>query len=66
MMNLFIGVICDSMNDVEKEVEEKLAEEKAWVVATRPQVSQLSPRTAAATGGEMFEDEGKSGRLANP
>jgi voltage-gated sodium channel len=72
LLNLFVGVITDSMMKMNAEMEEKLAEEKAWVVATRLKVAdgEYSPRrhgTAPGNGSDgMFDSEGTGFRINNP
>ena len=50
MLNLFIGVIIDSMMDMKREVEEKNNEAKAWAVATRLTVKDEKQEKGAASG----------------
>ena len=79
LLNLFVGVICDSMMKMQAEIEEKLAEEKAWMVATRLKVADggYSPRGSSGTpkvesgGGAMFDSEqpparGEPAKFKNP
>ena len=35
MLNLFIGVIIDSMMEMKREIQEKNNESKAWAVASK-------------------------------
>ena len=66
LLNLFVGVICDSMMQMQRENEEKALEDKAWLVATRlahlkeatEEASAQSPAAHSGTlGGQMFEEE---------
>ncbi len=69
LINLFVGVICDSMMQQQRENDEKAEEDKAWLVATR--LAHLSDDVGGdSTGsptstlgkGIMFEEEDVSAK----
>ena len=74
LINLFVGVICDSMMQQQREVEEKATEEKAWLVATRlahldGDAADNSKQSPMATmgGAVMFEEEdGRATKFGSP
>lgn len=64
LINLFVGVICDSMMQQQRENEERATEDKAWLVATRlahldEDAEGDSMQSPQATPGsaKMFEEE---------
>eukprot|EP01043_Picozoa_sp_COSAG02_P002249 COSAG02_NODE_51_length_44689_cov_29.477361_21_plen_556_part_00 len=72
LLNLFVGVITDSMMKMQAEMEEKQSEEKAWMVATRLKVADggYSPRRDGTTpdngSNTMFDSEQPATRFSNP